>query len=183
MSTTENKSSRGKYNKREEKIYWGVYWLNHAKHSMREISRLMEIPYTTVTSIVKRIQERDTPLPSAPPGSTSKADERTMRHLNRIVTHNPFLSIDGVSHELEKLEVTVCRKTVVSYLRQLGFKSYYAAHKPALTKKHKEFRLKWAKEHVDWTTDQWADVVWSDESRYTVEGADGGVREIGRAHV
>ncbi|KAI8329915.1 hypothetical protein BD560DRAFT_441563 [Blakeslea trispora] len=67
----------------------------------------MEIPYTTTNSIVKRIQERDTLLPSAPPGSTSKADERTMRHLDWIVTNNPLLNIDGVRHELEKLEMTV----------------------------------------------------------------------------
>ena len=107
-----------------------------------------------------------------------KVDERDMRHLRSIVTKNLFLSFDAVKHELEKLGVNVCRATVIEYLRSMGFNSYYAKKKPTLTVQHKKRRLEWAQKHVNWTTDQWASVIWSDVSRYEIEGHRGGLRVI-----
>ncbi|CEP15350.1 hypothetical protein [Parasitella parasitica] len=60
----------------------------------------------------------------------------------------------------------------------LGFSSYSPARKPALSERHRLNRLKWCEERVNWTIDQWKSVVWSDESRYTVVGNDGGFRVI-----
>jgi hypothetical protein len=39
---------------------------------------------------------------------------------------------------------------------------------------HVEKILAWAKERVDWPLEKWMTVVFSDESRFTVEGNDGG---------
>ena len=39
-------------------------------------------------------------------------------------------------------------------------------------------RLAWAKDKVNWTTEQWMNVVWSDESRFKVLGSDGRIRVI-----
>lgn len=107
-----------------------------------------------------------------------KVDERDMRHLRSIVAKKPFLSFDGVKHELEEFGVNVCKATVIEYLRAMGFSSYYAKKKPALTPHHKQKRLEWAQNHVNWSTDQWASVIWSDESRYEIEGHRGGLRVI-----
>ena len=89
-----------------------------------------------------------------------KVDERDLRHLRSIVTKNPFLSFDAVKHELEKFGVNVCRATVIEYLQDMGFSSYYTKKKPALTLQHKQKRLKLAQKHVNWITDQWASVIW-----------------------
>lgn len=63
-------------------------------------------------------------------------------------------------------------------MRNLGFGSYFAANKPALSEDNKKKRLRWAKEHDNWTEEQWRGVVWSDESHFTVEGNDGEARVI-----
>lgn len=52
----------------------------------------------------------------------------------------------------------------------MGFGSYFAANKPALTEQHRKTRLRWDKERINWTTEDWSKVVWSDESKFTVEG-------------
>ncbi|CAO3669343.1 unnamed protein product [Rhizopus stolonifer] len=38
--------------------------------------------------------------------------------------------------------------------------------------------MRWVMEYVGWMEEQWRIVVWSDESRYTVRGNDGGARVI-----
>ena len=61
-------------------------------------------------------------------------------------------------------------------MKEIGFGSYFAAHKPKLSEENKKRRLRWAKERVNWTTEQWNSVVWLDEFRFTVEGYGGGTR-------
>ncbi|KAG1454504.1 hypothetical protein G6F55_007572 [Rhizopus delemar] len=55
---------------------------------------------------------------------------------------------------------------------------FLAAHEPRLTARHRKSRLRWAKEHLNWTEDQWRSVVWSDESRFCVEGSKRGKRVL-----
>jgi hypothetical protein len=74
--------------------------------------------------------------------------------------------------------IKVSRPTVIACVQSLGFGSYYAAHKPRLSDKHKKRRLLWAQQHVNWTEEQSRCVVWSDESRYTVDGSDGRTRVL-----
>ncbi|GBN39680.1 Transposable element Tc1 transposase [Araneus ventricosus] len=47
---------------------------------------------------------------------------------------------------------------------------------PLLTKHHRQLRLQWAREHRDWTTDEWKRVAWSYESLFLIHYFDGRVR-------
>ncbi|KAK3523811.1 hypothetical protein QTP70_010172 [Hemibagrus guttatus] len=47
---------------------------------------------------------------------------------------------------------------------------------PMLTPVHHRKRQQWAREHQNWTTEQWKKVVWSDESRFLLHHVDGRVR-------
>ncbi|EIE86775.1 hypothetical protein RO3G_11486 [Rhizopus delemar RA 99-880] len=85
---------------------------------------------------------------------------------------------EKINVELTKLDVFVSIDTLRSYVDRLDFKSYRAAHKPRLTARHRKSRLRWAKEHLNWTEGQWRSVVWSDESRFCVEGSKRGKRVL-----
>lgn len=63
-------------------------------------------------------------------------------------------------------------------MKDLEFASYFAAHKPKISAENQKKRLCWAKERVNWSVDDCRRVIWSDESRFTVQGYDGGVRVI-----
>ncbi|EIE79399.1 hypothetical protein G6F55_010671 [Rhizopus delemar] len=80
--------------------------------------------------------------------------------------------------ELAKLNVFVSIGILRSYVDRLDFKSYRAAHKPRLTARHRKSRLRWAKEHLNWTEDQWRSVVSSDESRFCTKGSKRGKRVL-----
>ncbi|GBN58371.1 hypothetical protein AVEN_17900-1 [Araneus ventricosus] len=47
---------------------------------------------------------------------------------------------------------------------------------PLLTKHHSQLRLQRAREHRDWTIDEWKRVISSDKSRFLVHRVDGRVR-------
>ena len=59
-------------------------------------------------------------------------------------------------------------RTVWARLEEAGLKECKARKKPYLSEVNKKKRLLWAKEHQDWTDEDWAKVVWSDESNFEV---------------
>jgi hypothetical protein len=109
-----------------------------------------------------------------------KINERTEGHLKRIIREDPFASFKEINVELAKLDVFVSIETLRSYIDRLDFKRYRAAHKPRLTARRRKSRLRWAKEHIYWTKDQWRNVVWSNESRFCMEGSKCGKRILGK---
>ncbi|GBN92610.1 Transposable element Tc1 transposase [Araneus ventricosus] len=58
----------------------------------------------------------------------------------------------------------------------MGLRSRRPTRVPLLTKRHRQLRLQWAREHRDWIMDEWKRVAWSDESRFLIHNVDGGVR-------
>ena len=51
---------------------------------------------------------------------------------------------------------------------ELNYKSLKPIHKPLLTIAQRERRVKFAKKYLNFTQDDWFDVLWSDESIFTV---------------
>jgi transposase len=52
-------------------------------------------------------------------------------------------------------------------LRSRGYNRCIARAKPPLTEVNRQKRLLWARAHVDWQPEQWARILWSDESWVT----------------
>ena len=46
--------------------------------------------------------------------------------------------------------------------------SHWQTTKPFISKKNQEKRLKWCKEHLEWTAEDWNRVLWSDESPFVL---------------
>lgn len=66
------------------------------------------------------------------------------------------------------MQVTVSRRTVSRRLNSLGYKSCKACKKPFVSLKNRRARVRWAQAHVQWTVAQWRNVLWSDESPFTL---------------
>ncbi|GBN32159.1 hypothetical protein AVEN_136397-1 [Araneus ventricosus] len=71
---------------------------------------------------------------------------------------------------------TCSEHTVQRTLLDMGLCSRHPTRVPLLTKRHRQLRLQWAREHRDWTMDEWKRVAWSDESRFLIYHVDGHVR-------
>ena len=179
MADTSSESrKRGPYTTHDDFTQGGVYWLSQAGKTTTEISGIMGLSVSTVHTIKKRIDDRGTFEKKKKTGRPMVANERQLRDLKRFTANNPFSNFQQIKVYCESFGLHVSRDTIISYLNHLGFHSYWAAKRPRLSYENKARRLKWAKDRVNWTHEQWSQVVWSDESRFTVENCDGGHRVI-----
>jgi transposase len=71
--------------------------------------------------------------------------------------------------------VDVTPRTIQNRLMEAGLYGRVARRKPLISEKNRIARLNWAKEHANWTIQQWECVLWSDESKFNLFGSDGQV--------
>ncbi|EIE89654.1 hypothetical protein RO3G_14365 [Rhizopus delemar RA 99-880] len=138
---------------------------------IREIAELVELSKSTMQDIKAKTDNDGSPLLYNQTGCPLKINEGTEGHLKRIFREDPFASYKEINTELTKLDIFVCIEILRSTYDRFDSKSYRAAHKPRLTARHRKSRLRWTKEHLNWTGDQWRNVVWSDELRSCMEGS------------
>ncbi|GFV59685.1 transposable element Tcb2 transposase [Trichonephila clavipes] len=72
---------------------------------------------------------------------------------------NQFLAASGKQ---------ISRKTVATRLRGGGLYARRPIVRVALTRQHRTTRLQWCREHRNWTEQDWACVLFSDESRFSL---------------
>ncbi|KFM68040.1 Transposable element Tc1 transposase, partial [Stegodyphus mimosarum] len=64
---------------------------------------------------------------------------------------------------------TISRQTVYRRLGQIGLHAHRPVRCVPLTTTHCRLRLAWSRKHALWTPQQWACVMFSDESRFSLE--------------
>ena len=57
-----------------------------------------------------------------------------------------------------------------------GLNSYVAKNVPKIPLPDRQFRIHWLRERTAATIHEWKSVLWSDESRFTLDGPDGNMR-------
>lgn len=84
-----------------------------------------------------------------------------------MATGKRHQSTRKLSQRLTRHGYTISRSTVHRYLRTtLGMKPFRLSRRPKLTERQREHRLRFAKDHKDWSVDDWKRVLWSDESPF-----------------
>lgn len=96
------------------------------------------------------------------PRKTSRQDDRIIR---RMAVENPECTTGDISTELASRGIHVSKMLVSRRLtKDFGLRSFRPARKPFLTTQMRMKRLSFARRHINWTTDMWRRVLWSDES-------------------
>ncbi|GFX76240.1 HTH_Tnp_Tc3_2 domain-containing protein [Trichonephila clavipes] len=79
-------------------------------------------------------------------------------------------SIRSLSRQLSSATgTTVSRQTVYRLLRHIGLYARSPVRCVPLTATHCRLRLTWSREHALWTPQQWSCVMFSDESRFSLQ--------------
>lgn len=144
-----------------------VLKLHDLGYSSREITSETNVPKTTVLRIIK---QRDTysnrdQSSSKRTGRPNKLSRRAERLLLRHVANNPedtYAMLSSPSKSGQRLHP----KTIKTYLARNEVYAFKPRRKPFLTAKQKLARLKWAREYVKWTLEDWRCVIFSDESSF-----------------
>lgn len=106
-----------------------------------------------------------------------RIDSRGERRLLRIVRRDRRATTAEITTSYNSGDPdSVSQHTVQRTLLRMGLRCRRPKHVPALTERHRQMRLLWAKKHRNWTPEEWKKVAWSDESRFLVHHLDGRVR-------
>jgi transposase len=100
-------------------------------------------------------------------GRPTKLNAQQVEKLIEFVT----ASRTGRRMSYSKLATTLnfgCSEHAIrSALKREGFTRRLAMRKPPISEKNRVLRLAWAHEHINWSREQWDEVLWTDETWIT----------------
>lgn len=108
----------------------------------------------------------------------AKTSSRIDRAIVRKAEQDRGLSAPKIAKQVEsEFSIHVTPQTIRNRLHLQGLKGRVAIKKPWLSAKNIKKRLKWARDHITWTVDDWRKVIWSDETKIMLFGSDGITRK------
>ncbi|GFW23487.1 transposable element Tc1 transposase [Trichonephila clavipes] len=122
--------------------------------SVREIADILQKPKSTVSDVIVKWKRRDSERAEKRTGRPKILGKRSRRTLKKVVKQNRKSSLVEISQEFQSSSgIRVSSRTVRRELKNLGFHSRAASHKPNITPQNAKHRLQWFKAHRLWTVE------------------------------
>lgn len=142
--------------------------------SMRYVANLLGVNHSTVGRIIRRFRETGSHARKRGQGRKRVTSPRDERFLRVQVLRNRKCTSRELSNELEAARnVRISALTVRRRLKEAGLASRKPAIAPLLTAAHRVQRLRFARNHANWTVDDWKRVLFTDETRVSLKSPDG----------
>ncbi|GFT16393.1 transposable element Tcb2 transposase [Trichonephila clavipes] len=142
--------------------------------SQADAARRLNVSRSVVQRLWDQYQSEDSvsrrPVPGRP-RATTPAEDRflALSARRRRTTTVPQLVADHFQASGRRISAT----TVRNRLHNAGLSARRPVVCVPLNGRQRRNRLCWAREHVSWTQQQWASVLFTDESRFTMESDSG----------
>ena len=146
-----------------------ILYCNQRGDSCRVIDKAVGCHPATVSSTLKRYAETGSLASKSRVRCPHLIKPTQCKELKKLVTHGRrHLCTAAIWNEWKKkTNENVSVRTIGRELRSLGLTNCLARKKPLISRKNKAARLAWCRDHASWTTEDWAKVLWSDESTFT----------------
>jgi hypothetical protein len=147
------------------------------------------IAKSTVFNVLKHYRENgDVVFKGKSPGRPRLVSSRNQRSLIKLCKKGRRNTLRDITAQWnEESGLKLSRECCRQWIHKSGLKFYKVRHKdfvhfqfksnfynmkakekPLLTKKQKKNRYEWAKSKLSWTVDDWAKIIFSDESKFDV---------------
>ena len=141
--------------------------------SVRHVANTFNVNQTTISRLSLRLRTtgsvNDAPR-SGRPRCLTNAEERFIR-LSSL--RDRFRPATAIAYDLNRTaNLNVTAQTVRNRLHQSGLDARRPEIGIPLTRGHRRLRRDWAQVHQRWTMAQWRNVLFSDESRFSLDFAD-----------
>lgn len=136
-----------------------------SKKSMKQLAEMYNVSTSTVHDIVKKKNLYGTVADRPRTGRPKLSDVRDDRRLVLLSLKNRFQTAGQLRHlwHIRASTSTVQRRLLAASLRGCVAKT-----KPPLTALHRKMRLEWCRARRNWTVEQWREVVFVDESAFSL---------------
>ncbi|CAK9810850.1 Transposable element Tc3 transposase [Anthophora plagiata] len=134
--------------------------------SVSKISKITSRSRKVVYNLLKDVENYGKKKSSGRPSSLSQRDKRTVLRIasNTQCTTKQIMQKVGVNASVSSVR---CVLQSCKHIKRLKIKK-----KPALTPRHKQERLQFAKDRIHWKK-KWRKVIFSDEKKFNLDGPDG----------
>ena len=131
---------------------------------------MLNISHCTVGRIIQRQQEMGLTavIRRGRYGRHRSPSIQTVRVLARAAIRNPRATARQIQAEVGGPALETHRLTIQRSLIRSGLAAYRPVAAPAVTGPRMATRLNWARQHINWTVDNWRSVVFSDETSIEV---------------
>lgn len=135
--------------------------LLNTDHSQRKIAIIAGVAKSSVDKIKKKINANAalSPMRTGKSGRKKITTPRDERKIKEICVQNRKKPRKILTNLIQESGIEISDMTVRRRLKDMGFTCCRPAKKPLLTKTMMEKRLKWAKTHKDWTSEDWLKVT------------------------
>lgn len=141
--------------------------LSQEGYNCTQIAAKVGCSRSAVSRNLLKLKETGTMNNKVRTGRPRISSERDDKVLRRLCMKNRFLTSKQLLAEWQSSTGTTASSSIVRRrLCGMGFRSCKAKQKPILSVQMRRKRLSWAKAHVNWTDEQWGQVIFSDESRF-----------------
>lgn len=126
-----------------------------------QIGNDLHIPRQTVLSFLKRLNQRQSTENlhrSGRPRKTTATADRWLVRTALAETRLPLKELKSICN------IPLSTRTIQRRLEEENIRKWRGVKRALLDNNHAKQRLEWARKHQHWTIEQWARVVWSDES-------------------
>ena len=143
-----------------------IVGLSKGEHSVRDISKILSIPKSTVHDVITKYNEENCTNTAPRSGRPLVLSEQDKRQLGRIVQQNRKQAVEEITEQFNQyLNISVCSKTVIRTLHSMGYYERTGRKKSLVSEVNKKKRLFWCYDKKNWQ-DEWNFIIFSDESRF-----------------
>ena len=144
-----------------------IAWLQDGV-GLREIGRRLGVHHAIIQRLRDRFNATGSTVERRQTGRPRATSIRQDRFLVLSALRQRTATANNLRGQLRATaNVVISDQTVWNRLREVNLRARRPAVRPVLTPAHRVARLAWARAHVAWTRQQWARVLFSDESRFT----------------
>ena len=138
--------------------------------SVTYIGKKFDIHHSVISRIISRFRSSGSLTTVHKGGRPRKTSDRDDKAIIRLIKKDPFVSSKSIATQLSS---NVTPRTIQRRAVEGGLKSFRSAKKPFISRKNRQARIDFARQHINWTTTQWKTVLFSDESKFNLKGSDG----------
>ena len=136
---------------------------------MHEISRRLKISRNCILQTIRKFDQLHIVTTKPGAGRPQKVTRREKRLIKLQQLRDDTFSLpDLVRYARTNLNLSISTSTISRILRDYDMISYIAPRKPRITPTQRRDRLQWCYEYLNWSMEEWSNVIFSDESNYEI---------------